>query len=99
MLNEVKHDIQLMDFRYTVLVRNRWYVAIGGMPTRPAYTEIGFQQHYSIDEWFTKFGYAVLTFFVLVPIHECIHGLVYSVVGAKDIRLPVWTRDPSLRSG
>lgn len=47
---------------------------------------VGFQQKYSFDEWFTRFGFAVLSFFVLLPIHELIHGLVYKVAGAKDVR-------------
>jgi len=46
----------------------------------------GFQQKYSFDEWLTRFGFGVLSFFVLLPIHELIHGLVYKIAGAKDIR-------------
>jgi len=47
---------------------------------------IGFQERYSFDEWFSRFGFAVLSFFVLLPIHELIHALVYKIAGAKDIR-------------
>jgi hypothetical protein len=47
---------------------------------------LGFQQKYSFDEWLSRFGFAVLSFFVLLPIHEVIHGLVYKTAGAKDVR-------------
>ncbi len=31
----------------------------------------------------------MISFFVLVPIHELIHGFVYKIAGAKDIRFGV----------
>lgn len=46
----------------------------------------GFQEKYSFDEWLSRFGFAVISFFVLLPIHELLHGLVYKITGAKDIR-------------
>lgn len=52
----------------------------------------GFQQKYSFDEWLSRFGFAVISFFVLLPIHELIHGLVYKIAGAKNIRFNVSLR-------
>lgn len=47
---------------------------------------VGLQERYSVDEWLSRFGAAVLAFIVLVPIHEFIHGAVYRANGAKDVR-------------
>ncbi len=46
----------------------------------------GIRGHYSADRWLTTFGNSVLTFFILLPIHEGIHGLVYKIAGAADVR-------------
>lgn len=47
---------------------------------------IGLQDKLSFDAWFTQFGYAVLAFVVLLPVHELIHGVVYQAFGARDVR-------------
>lgn len=46
----------------------------------------GFQSKYSFDAWFSRFGFAVLTFFALLPIHELVHAFVYKIAGAEDVR-------------
>jgi hypothetical protein len=46
----------------------------------------GIMNKLNVDQWLTSFGYSVFAFFVLLPIHEGIHGLAYRMVGAKDIR-------------
>ena len=47
---------------------------------------IGVAHHYSLDQWMTRFGNAVLSFVVLLPIHEGVHGAVYTILGATDVR-------------
>ncbi len=47
---------------------------------------------YSLDTWLSRFGAAVLSFLVLLPIHEAIHGIVYRLAGARDVRYGVSLR-------
>jgi len=37
-------------------------------------------------DWVVQSGFAVLLFLPLIPIHEAIHGLVYRLYGARDVR-------------
>lgn len=55
---------------------------------------LGIQQAYGFEQWLASSGYAVLGFFAIVPIHELIHGLVYKLNGADDVRF-----NGSLRQG
>lgn len=50
---------------------------------------IGVRGGYTLDDWLSRFGAGVLSFFVLLPIHEAIHGLVYKLAGARDVRYGV----------
>ncbi|MEI6245906.1 MAG: DUF3267 domain-containing protein [Acidobacteriota bacterium] len=47
---------------------------------------MGIARHYSFDQWMTRFGNAVLSFVVLLPIHDGVHGAVYRLLGATDVR-------------
>lgn len=48
--------------------------------------------NYGVDDWLTGFGLAVIGFVVLIPIHEALHGLVYKLLGAQDVRFKVALR-------
>jgi hypothetical protein len=37
-------------------------------------------------DWFRALGLAVVAFIILIPLHEGIHGLVYLLLGARDVR-------------
>ncbi|MEI9863218.1 MAG: DUF3267 domain-containing protein [Limisphaerales bacterium] len=50
---------------------------------------VGLQKHLSFDVWLTTFGNGVVIFIVLLPLHEAIHGAVYKICGAKDVRYGV----------
>lgn len=47
---------------------------------------LGLRTGLSGDGWLSSFGWAVLAFVVLVPIHEAIHGVIYKLLGANDVR-------------
>jgi hypothetical protein len=51
-----------------------------------AWVYVGLQKHRTFDDWLATFGDAVLCFIVLLPLHEGIHGAVYKICGAQDIR-------------
>lgn len=53
---------------------------------------IGVIDGYSLDAWLSRFGAGVLSFLVLLPIHEAIHGIVYKLAGARDVRYGVSLR-------
>ena len=40
----------------------------------------------SFDEFLTSLGWGVLMFFILLPLHEWLHGIAYRFFGAKDVR-------------
>jgi hypothetical protein len=50
---------------------------------------VGWAAGTNFDEGMTAFGLGVLAFLVLIPIHEAIHGVVYWLAGARDIRYAV----------
>lgn len=49
----------------------------------------GISQGANLLRWLIVAGAAVVAFILLVPIHEGLHGLVYRLLGAKDIRFSV----------
>ncbi len=53
----------------------------------------GIDAGYGIGEWVGAFGWAVVVFIVLIPLHEMVHGAVYWALGAKDIRFHVSFRN------
>jgi hypothetical protein len=52
----------------------------------------GYQGGYSLGEWIAKAGAILLTFAVLLLVHEWIHGAVYKAAGAEDVRYHVSLR-------
>lgn len=54
-----------------------------------ALLRVGFVEHLGFDAWMTRFGNAVLSFIVLLPLHEWLHGVAYRLHGARDIRYGV----------
>ena len=40
----------------------------------------------TLDDWLLAWGLGFLGFFLLLPVHEAIHGLVYKLFGARDVR-------------
>jgi len=50
---------------------------------------VGVYQGSDLVHWLIIMGAALLAFILLVPIHEAIHGAVYWLLGAKDIRFSV----------
>jgi hypothetical protein len=46
---------------------------------------VGIWQGTSTTSWLISLGLAVLIWVVLIPLHEAIHGLVYWLLGARDI--------------
>ena len=54
---------------------------------------VGVTQGNNLDRWLVVFGAAILAFILLVPVHEAIHGIVYWLLGAKDIRFSVSLRE------
>ena len=52
----------------------------------------GIDGAYGIGGWLGRSGLAVLTFIVLVPLHELIHGLFYWTIGADDVRFRISLR-------
>jgi hypothetical protein len=43
-------------------------------------------QSQSLDKFLTHFGFGVISFFLLLPFHEWLHGITYQYFGAKDVR-------------
>ncbi len=54
--------------------------------------EEGIQQKLAFSAWIQNFGYAVICFVALVPIHEALHGAVYKAFGASDVRYNISLR-------
>ena len=54
-----------------------------------AWLAIGWRSGQEFSRWLDTFGFAVLAFIVLVPVHEAIHGIVYKLYGAPDVRISV----------
>jgi hypothetical protein len=63
------------------------------LATLAAWVFIGVTQGSDLVRWLVVLGSAVLAFILLVPIHEAIHGIVYWLLGAKDIRFSVSLRE------
>jgi len=53
----------------------------------------GIDGAYDVTGWLSRFGLAVVAFVVLIPLHEAMHGVVYWILGAKDIRFRVSVRN------
>lgn len=49
----------------------------------------GWMEDAALGKALTAFGLGALAFVVLIPIHEAIHGAVYWLAGARDIRYAV----------
>ena len=54
--------------------------------------EEGIQQKLAFSAWIQNFGYAVICFVALVPIHEALHGAAYKAFGASDVRYNISLR-------
>jgi len=52
----------------------------------------GIDGGYGVGGWVSRVGAALLVFLVLIPVHEGIHGLMYWMLGAKDVRFHVSLR-------
>lgn len=46
----------------------------------------------SLDDWLTSWGGAFVVFLLLLPLHEALHGLVYRLCGATDVRYGILWR-------
>lgn len=46
----------------------------------------------TFDGWLSAWGLGFLGFFLLLPVHEAIHGLVYKLLGARDVRYGILWR-------
>jgi len=52
----------------------------------------GLSDTVSLDTWLTSWGWAFVLFLALLPVHEALHGLVYRLCGAADVRYGVLWR-------
>jgi hypothetical protein len=50
-----------------------------------AWLWVGWQKK-SLDEFLMSLGWGILIFFLLLPLHEWLHGITYQFFGAKDVR-------------
>jgi hypothetical protein len=50
-----------------------------------AWLWVGWQTQ-SLDKLLASLGWGVLIFFILLPLHEWLHGITYQFFGAKDVR-------------
>lgn len=44
-----------------------------------------FTQENNLEQAFSKFSIGIVVFFLLIPLHEFIHGMGYKLAGAKDV--------------
>jgi len=54
-----------------------------------AWIVAGISQDTSLIQWILVFIAAMVAFIILVPFHEGIHGIIYRLLGAKDIRFSI----------
>ncbi len=52
----------------------------------------GLNNGIALDEWLTSWGSAFILFLTLLPVHEALHGLVYRLCGATDVRYGILWR-------
>jgi hypothetical protein len=74
------------------LTRRNWLVLIHyliSLISLAAWVVTGFSQGSGMFRWLYVLGTALLVFILLVPVHEAIHGVVYRLLGARDIRFSV----------
>lgn len=52
----------------------------------------GTRAGYDWSRWLETFGFAVIAFILIVPLHEAVHGFAYKLIGASDVRFSVSIR-------
>lgn len=57
-----------------------------------AWIWVGLSAGFTFSKWLETFGFAVIAFVFVVPIHEAIHGAVYKLFGAPNVRFSVSLR-------
>lgn len=76
--------------RRNLLILSHYLITLAALAT---WVFVGITEGSDLDRWLIGLGVAVLVFILLVPVHEAIHGIVYRLLGAKDIRFSVSLRE------
>jgi hypothetical protein len=72
------------------LILSHYLITLAALAT---WVFVGVTEGSDLLHWLIVLGAAVLAFILLVPVHEAIHGIVYRLLGAKDIRFSVSLRE------
>jgi hypothetical protein len=92
LLAELTHKELAVFIKEYFWQKESWVIAahcLFSLGTVAAWVLVGLEKQRPFDVWITTFGNGVLSFIILLPLHELIHGAVYKLCGAKDIRFGV----------